>query len=105
MPAELSFDFSDAQLTRSNMVVIDELNLASGPGVVGVLGPNGSGKTTLLRALATVERPRRGRLTVYGNDVSEVEARRAARLRDSTLGTRHNIRGFPRGCALSTRST
>ncbi len=36
---------------------LDELDLATGTGVIGLLGPNGAGKTTLLRILATVLAP------------------------------------------------
>ena len=39
---------------------VDHVDLALGPGIVGVLGPNGAGKTTLLRILATVLAPDRG---------------------------------------------
>lgn len=44
------------------------LRVAAGE-VVGLLGANGSGKSTLLRILATLLRPHRGSLFVYGADV------------------------------------
>jgi len=37
--------------------------------IFGILGPNGGGKTTLFRILATMMRPDRGRVTIFGDDV------------------------------------
>jgi len=37
---------------------------------LGVVGPNGSGKTTLLRLILGLERPRRGRVKVFGRKPS-----------------------------------
>jgi putative spermidine/putrescine transport system ATP-binding protein len=39
-----------------------------------LLGPSGSGKTTMLRLIAGFERPTRGRIRLYGEDVTDMPA-------------------------------
>jgi heme exporter protein A len=44
---------------------------------LAILGPNGSGKSTLLRVLGAVVHPRRGRVSIYGDDpFTNLSARR-----------------------------
>ena len=50
--------------------VNQSLNLTLGPGIVGLLGPNGAGKSTLMRMLATLARPRGGRILWHGTDIA-----------------------------------
>ena len=60
-------------------VVLDQVAFEVRAGsVTGLVGPNGAGKTTLMRTIATLLRPRAGRVTVDGHDVvrAPAEARR-----------------------------
>ena len=58
--------------------VNQSLKLTLGPGIVGLLGPNGAGKSTLMRMLATLARPRGGRILWRGTDIArEPDALRA----------------------------
>ena len=58
--------------------VNQSLNLTLGPGIVGLLGPNGAGKSTLMRMLATLARPRSGRILWHSTDIArEPDALRA----------------------------
>lgn len=49
---------------------LNNLNLQISKGMFGLLGPNGAGKTTLMRILATLLRPTKGRVVVFGNDLA-----------------------------------
>jgi ABC-2 type transport system ATP-binding protein len=64
-----------------NKMAVDGLDLALGTGVHGLLGPNGAGKTTLIRALATVLRPVKGRLSLLGVPIGVHTEQRALRRR------------------------
>jgi len=49
-----------------NVVAVNEISFALGPGITGLLGPNGAGKSTLLHMLAGLLRPSAGRATILG---------------------------------------
>ena len=50
------------------------------PGAVGLLGPNGAGKSTLIKALLGFVTPSRGRMHVFGLDVSQKAAEIRSRI-------------------------
>ena len=54
--------------------------------VVSLLGPSGSGKTTLLRAVAGLEGPKRGRITIGDRVVYDGAARREIPAEERNLG-------------------
>jgi heme exporter protein A len=57
--------------------VLRDLSLTVGTGeVVALLGPNGVGKTTLLRVIATLIRPQRGTVRLFGKPARALEAER-----------------------------
>jgi ABC-2 type transport system ATP-binding protein len=49
-----------------NVVAVNDVSIAVGPGITGLLGPNGAGKSTLLHLAAGLLRPSTGSVTVLG---------------------------------------
>src|SRR6056297_347920 len=70
-------DVTSLTVRYDGLTAVDRLDLHAGDGeVVAVLGPSGCGKSTLLRAIAGLERPDGGRITIDGQDVTDVRADR-----------------------------
>jgi branched-chain amino acid transport system ATP-binding protein len=79
-PRTPALDVSDLTAGYGPVTILREVNLHVAPGeVVALLGANGAGKTTLLRTCAGLLRPRGGRITVGGTDVTRAPAHRRAR--------------------------
>jgi ABC-2 type transport system ATP-binding protein len=67
--AGVEFAYGERQALRG-------LDFQVRPGeIFGFLGPNGGGKTTLFRILATLARPSRGTVAVFGHDLATQAAR------------------------------
>jgi ABC-2 type transport system ATP-binding protein len=49
-----------------NVVAVNDISFALGPGITGLLGPNGAGKSTLLHLMAGLLRPSSGAVHVFG---------------------------------------
>ena len=49
-----------------NVVAVNDISFALGPGITGLLGPNGAGKTTILHMLSGLLRPSGGRILIDG---------------------------------------
>lgn len=54
--------------------------------LVAIMGPSGSGKTTLLNMIGLLDRPNKGRVFFDGFDVSKLDDKTLAGLRNSKLG-------------------
>src|SRR5205823_3301322 len=64
-----------------HLEVIRDINLTVQAGeVVACIGANGAGKTTTLRAISGVIRPRAGRVTFGGHDITGARPERISRL-------------------------
>ena len=60
---------------------LDDVSLDVEAGsVTGLIGPNGAGKSTMLGVLSGLLRPRSGRVTIDGRDVTRLAPHRRARL-------------------------
>jgi lipoprotein-releasing system ATP-binding protein len=54
--------------------------------IVGLVGPSGSGKSSLLHAAGLLEHPNAGRITIEGQDCSDLNDRQRTRVRLATIG-------------------
>ncbi|MCR5880479.1 ABC transporter ATP-binding protein [Phenylobacterium sp. J367] len=62
-----------------------DLDLQAGE-IVGLIGPSGSGKSSLLHAAGLLEHPNAGRITVLGQDCTDLSDRQRSRVRLATIG-------------------
>ena len=82
---ELSVD--NLHLTYGDNPVLKGVSMTLGRGeVVSLLGPSGSGKTTLLRAVAGLEKPTAGRITIGNNVVYDGSPRSEIPAEERNLG-------------------
>ena len=72
---------SDVNVRFGGVVALDGVSLeVPSRGIVGLVGPNGAGKTTMFGVLSGLIRPRAGRVTLAGADVTRASPQRRARL-------------------------
>jgi len=57
-----------------NVVAVNDVSFALGPGITGLLGPNGAGKSTLLHMLSGFLQPSAGTVRMFGEAIWENEA-------------------------------
>jgi lipoprotein-releasing system ATP-binding protein len=69
------------------LTVLKGVDLDVMPGeIVGLVGPSGSGKSSLLHAAGLLEHPNAGRITILGQDCSDLSDRDRTRVRLATIG-------------------
>ena len=65
-PVPPAIELNEVSRWYGNVVAVNEVSFALGPGVTGLLGPNGAGKSTLLHMMAGLLRPSHGEVRVFG---------------------------------------
>ena len=77
-------NYYDGQL---NVQVLDNLTLQVDKGrSIGIVGASGSGKSTLLHILGGLDKPTSGRVSLMGQDLSELSQKQLSGLRNQYLG-------------------
>jgi putative ABC transport system ATP-binding protein len=87
--AAIIFDNVDLSLGRgaARVHILKSISLAIARGeAVGLVGPSGSGKSTLLMAMAGLERPDSGRVSVDGVALDKLSEDELARFRGARIG-------------------
>ena len=77
-------NYYDGQL---NVQVLDNLTLQVDKGQsIGIVGASGSGKSTLLHILGGLDKPTSGRVSLMGQDLSQLSQKQLSGLRNQYLG-------------------
>ncbi len=61
-----AIELNEVSRWYGNVMAVNEVSFALGPGVTGLLGPNGAGKSTLLHMMAGLLRPSHGDVRIHG---------------------------------------
>ena len=65
-PTAAAIELDHVSRWYGNVVAVNDISFALGPGVTGLLGPNGAGKSTLLHLLAGLLAPSAGHVRIAG---------------------------------------
>lgn len=65
--ADVAVELDHVSRWYGNVVAVNDISYALGPGVTGLLGPNGAGKSTLLHLMAGLLRPSVGSIHIHGS--------------------------------------
>jgi cell division transport system ATP-binding protein len=74
--------FHVSKIYPPNIAALKDINLQIAKGeLIFLAGPSGAGKTTLLKLLFREEEPSQGQIIIHGKDVTKLNSRGVARLR------------------------
>lgn len=84
---ELKHVFKHFPMGETKFSALKDINLNIQEGeFCGLIGPSGSGKTTLLNIIGTLDAPSEGEANLFGNDISQLSPKDAAKLRNHKIG-------------------
>ncbi|MDP6523141.1 MAG: ABC transporter ATP-binding protein [Kiritimatiellia bacterium] len=70
-----------------DLSVLESVNLSVQSGeTIGITGPSGSGKSTLLNIMGTLDTATSGNILLQGQDISSLDEKNLARVRNSEIG-------------------
>ena len=74
-------------MSEISVAALDGVSITIDDGeFVAVMGPSGSGKSTLMNILGCLDRPTKGRYILDGTDVSEMDRKQLAGIRNRRIG-------------------
>ncbi|EZQ04876.1 MULTISPECIES: ABC transporter ATP-binding protein [Acidianus] len=69
------------------VVALSDINLEIEDGeLIAIQGPSGSGKTTLLTIMGTLALPTKGKVYIYGKDVTSIPQKEISKIRNNYIG-------------------
>ncbi|VTU23237.1 Lipopolysaccharide export system ATP-binding protein LptB [Variovorax sp. PBL-H6] len=87
-------DVKDLRVTFGGLHAVDGLSTSVRKGSIkGIIGPNGAGKTTLFNAIAGIQRPSQGSITLEGQRIETLKPFQRAKL--GLARTFQNLQIFP----------
>ncbi|MCQ2070773.1 MAG: ABC transporter ATP-binding protein [archaeon] len=73
--------FEDVTFAYTGRPILKDICLdITGPKFISIIGPNGVGKTTLLRCINNTLKPKKGTITIDGQDISGIEIKDMAKI-------------------------
>ncbi len=80
-------DVSKVYVSQVSTEALRDVNLSIEEGeFVAIMGPSGSGKSTLLSLMGTLDRPTKGRVLIYGKDVTTMSDDEVSKVRNYYIG-------------------
>src|SRR5882672_5457507 len=77
----------DSPGNAGSLAVLDAITLEVAAGEsLAIVGPSGSGKSTLLHIIGTLDQPTSGQVWLAGKDVSQLDEREIAAVRNRQIG-------------------
>src|SRR5882724_9512967 len=77
----------DSPGSAGSLAVLDGITLEVAAGEsLAIVGPSGSGKSTLLHIIGTLDQPTSGQVLLAGKDVSQLDEREVAAVRNRQIG-------------------
>ncbi len=74
-------------LGKTKVVALKEVSLKIREGeFVSIMGPSGSGKSTLLHLIGCLDKPTKGKVYIFGKDISKLNDNQLAKIRNKKIG-------------------
>ena len=75
------------KLGNTKVIALKDVSLKIKEGeFVSIMGPSGSGKSTLLHLIGCLDKPTKGKVYVFGKDISKLNDNQLAKIRNKRIG-------------------
>ena len=75
------------KLGKTKVIALKDVSLRIKEGeFVSIMGPSGSGKSTLLHLIGCLDKPTKGKVYIFGKDISKLNDNQLAKIRNKRIG-------------------